>query len=376
MTADGKLRVFLTSTSFPRDEKDWKATFIRSMVISLAHRPELDLTFWGPQGELPLGVHYATNAIDAKWFDNLLSAGGIASVIRKKNFSAIVAVFALVFKLRRAYSDTPTTDIFHANWLQSVVSMRRDGRPLLVTVLGTDFALLKIPGVVYLLRRIFKAGPCIIAPNADWMLPRLHECFGDVASIRCIPFGIDKSWFEISRAPPTSTPRRWLLVSRITQAKIGPLFDWGNDIFGKDQELHVFGPMQEKISMPGWVQYHGATNPGELRQRHFPTASGLVTLSEHDEGRPQVMLEAMAAGLPIIASPLSAHLDIVRNGDTGLIVRSQDELRKAVGKLSVADENTRMGLTARLWVKAQLGTWEDCGQRYINAYKLLMDAHK
>ena len=366
----------MTSTSYPRDAKDWKATFIRSMVNSLAGRPDLELTFWGPRGEFPPDVHYATNAIDAKWFDNLLTMGGIANVLRKKNFSSVAAVLALVRKLRAAYSSTPTTDVFHANWLQSAVSMRRDSRPLLVTVLGTDFALLKVPGVVYLLRRIFQAGPCLIAPNADWMLPRLHECFGDVATIRCIPFGIDKGWFEISRAAITNSPGKWLLVSRITRAKIGPLFEWGNGVFGKEQQLHVFGPMQEKISVPAWAQYHGATNPDELQQRHFPAASGLVTLSTHDEGRPQVMLEAMAAGLPIIASPLAAHLDIVKHGDTGLIVRSQDELRDAVGRLSLADENTRMGLTARSWVRTQLGTWEDCGQRYINAYKFLMEAHK
>ena len=370
------MRVFMTSTSFPRDSTDWKATFIRSMVNSLAAREDVEITFWGPRGELPANVGYAATTIDAKWFDKLLSMGGIANVLRQKNIRSIATIFALVGKLRNAYASAPGTDVFHANWLQSVVSMKRDGRPLLVTVLGTDFALLKLPGIVQLLRRIFRQGPCIIAPNADWMVPRLQECFGDVATIRCIPFGIDKSWFEISRAVSPTAPHRWLLVSRMTRAKIGPLFDWGDEIFNDGHELHVFGPMQEKIIMPPWVHYHGATNPGELRQRHFPAASGLVTLSKHDEGRPQVMLEAMAAGLSIIASPLAAHLDIVKHGDTGLIVRSQDELREAIGRLSLADENTRMGLTARSWVKAQLGTWEDCGQRYINAYKFLMEAHK
>lgn len=374
MVSDKKTRVFMTSTSFPRDWKDWKATFIRSMVNSLAARPDVELTFWGPRGELAPNVGYATNVNDAEWFDKLLDMGGMANVLRKKNISSITAVLALVRRLRAAYANSPGTEVFHANWLQSVISFRRDGRPLLVTVLGTDFALLKLPGVIYLLRRVFRGGPCVIAPNADWMVPRLEACFGDVATIRCIPFGIDNSWFEISRSISERAPHRWLLVSRITRGKIGPLFAWGDNIFRNEHELHVFGPMQEKIAMPAWVHYHGATNPGELQLQYFPMASGLVTLSEHDEGRPQVMLEAMAAGLPIIASPLTAHLDIIKDGETGLIVHSREELRTALGKLSGPEENTRIGVNAKSWVKAHLGTWDDCAQRYVNAYKFLTGA--
>lgn len=375
MTHDHKMRVFMTSTSFPRDSNDWKATFIKSMVNSLAARADLDLTFWGPRGDLPSNVAYAANAIDAEWFDKLLDSGGIANVLRKKNIASIGTVLALVRKLRAAYANSPCTDVFHANWLQSVTSMKRDGRPLLVTVLGTDFGLLKIPGIVFQLRRIFGVGPCFIAPNADWMVPRLEACFGDVARIQCIPFGIDNGWFAISRSKTAVMPYRWLLVSRITRAKVGPLFEWGDDIFRGEHELHVFGPMQENIHMPAWVHYHGATNPDELRELHFPTATGLVTLSQHDEGRPQVMLEAMAAGVPIVASALAAHLDIIKEGVTGLIVRSGGDLRKAIGKLSLPEENLKIGMQARSWAKEKLGTWEDCAQRYVNAYQLLTRGH-
>jgi Glycosyl transferases group 1 len=374
MITNNKTKIFMTSTSYPRDAQDWKATFIRSMVNSLAARSDVELTFWGPRGDLPSNVSYATNARDALWFDRLLDMGGIANVLRKKNAKSITAVLSLVQKLRRAYASAPDATVIHGNWLQSVVSLKRNERPLLVTVLGTDFALLKLPGVVPLLRRIFRGGPCLIAPNADWMVPCLTECFGDVATIRCIPFGIDKGWFEISRSISASGPHRWLLVSRITRAKVGSLFEWGRGTFGNEHELHVFGPMQEEIAIPPWAQYHGATNPGELCERHFPTAAGLITLSEHDEGRPQVMLEAMAAGLPIVASPLAAHLDIIANGKTGAIVRNPEELGATLSKLSQPEENMRIGVNARSWVKEQVGTWDDCAQRYFDAYKFLLEA--
>ncbi len=365
------MRVFMTSSSFPRDAKDWKATFIRSMLTSLANRPDLELAFWGPSGELPPAVSYAANADDAKWFEKLLGDGGIANILRKKNINSILAASSLLFRLRNAYRTAQNADVIHANWLQCALPLRRKGKPLLVTVLGTDYGLLKLPGIVFLLRRVFRDGPCIVAPNADWMVPQLQDYFGDVASVRCIPFGIDKEWFEVKRDLAADTPRRWLLVSRLARAKIGPLFEWADDLFLGNDELHILGPMQEKIDLPKWAFYHGPTNPRDLQTVHFGTATGLLTLSQHDEGRPQVMLEAMAAGLPIVASPLKAHLDIIDADKTGMIVNSRDEFRAALEKLAIRAENRRIGANAQLWVKTQLGTWDDCARRYADAYSSL-----
>jgi len=50
--------------------------------------------------------------------------------------------------------------------------------------------------------------------------------------------------------------------------------------------------------------YHGPVSPDNLWGKWFPLCSGLITLSHHDEGKPQVMIEAMVAGLPVIASDM------------------------------------------------------------------------
>ena len=135
------------------------------------------------------------------------------------------------------------------------------------------------------------------------------------------------------------------------------------------------GPHQDKkVVIPSWLNYPGSTNPLELKSTWFPRASGLISLSRHDEGRPQVMLEAMAAGLPIIASDMPAHCDIIRNGETGFIVSSPDQLRNALDYLSVPVNNERMGAAARNHVQKHYGTWQDCASRYCAAYNMLMSA--
>jgi len=102
----------------------------------------------------------------------------------------------------------------------------------------------------------------------------------------------------------------------------------------------------------------------------------LITLSAHDEGRPQVMLEAMAAGLPIIASNIPAHGNFIDDKKTGILVQSQQEYCQAIEWLSLAVNNKKIADAARHWVKKEIGTWSDCACRYIKAYQMLLHENK
>jgi glycosyltransferase involved in cell wall biosynthesis len=233
--------------------------------------------------------------------------------------------------------------------------------------------LLRLPGMKMLLRAVLRQRPSILAPNAEWMRPALEQAFGDLAEIRPIAFGVDDPWFDVVRRPFQNPTRHWLAVTRLTRNKIGDLFDWGNGLFGEDRQLHLFGPMQEELELPPWVRYHGATHPVDLVERWFPMACGLVTLSRHDEGRPQVMLEAMAASLPVLASDLPAHRDTVRHRETGWLAATRDELCKGLDWLEDPVQNQNVGQAARRWIKDSIGTWDDCAGRYADAYRRLLE---
>lgn len=128
------------------------------------------------------------------------------------------------------------------------------------------------------------------------------------------------------------------------------------------------------MSLPSWVHYHGATNPDDLCRQWFPSAQGLISLSHHAEGRPQVMLEAMAAGLPIIASSIPAHEDLIADGDTGWICRRPGDVGMALATLDDHVANLEMGQRAKAWVQTRIGTWDDCAARYANIYSELIGA--
>lgn len=369
------IAVMMTSTSYPQNVKDWKGVFIRQLLTALADSPEINMQFWGPPGEFPDNIEYLCNSDESIWLDRLLAQGGIAHVLRQKGMRSINTVLKLLLLLKRAYRRQNKVSLYHVNWLQNALPLWGTTQPALITVLGSDFGLLKIPGMTALLRLVLKNRRCILAPNADWMKNELEKRFGDIAQVIPIPLGINEEWFAIKRKPSIANKCIWLTVSRVTKKKIGMLFEWGKSVFCNSQihELHLFGPMQEQIDIPSWVHYHGSTHPRELCEEWFPQATALITLSQHDEGRPQVMLEAMAAGLPIIASNLPAHRSFIVSGQTGILV--EDEKRFALGIELLADpiHGQHISVEGRNWVKKEIGTWSDCAKRYIQAYHLLLD---
>ena len=369
------MKVFLAATSYPADDADWKGLFIRRMLEGLDRRPELALQAWCPPGPLPAGIGSALQGDDGAWLAVLAERGGIAHLLRRQPLRGVLAGLSLVRRLRRALRASDA-EVFHINWLQNALALPNDGRPALVTALGTDMQLLRVPGVVALLRRRFVHRPVVLCPNADWMVPVLESAFGDVARVHCIAFGIDRAWYVAVRTP--SAPARWLCVSRLTAVKLGPLFEWAAPLFTDgNRELHLIGPRQESgLVIPDWVHFHGPATPEQLCAQWFPQAAGLLSLSTHPEGRPQVMLEAMAAGLPILASRLPAHEDLIAHGGTGWICDDAAGLADGIRWIEDMQHNHDIGTHARQVARARFGDWDDCACRYAAQYARLLQERR
>lgn len=362
----------MSSTSYPQSPQDWRGRFIANMAAAVARQDGVALALWAPPGELPANVSDASTPADAVWLQQLAEEGGMAHLLRSHKMKAMTAASHLLLRLGRVYRQQ-RPDVVHANWLQNALPLWGTHTPALITVLGTDFALLRLPGMRLALRAVLKQRRAILAPNAAWMCPALAQAFGDVAEVRAIPFGVDDAWLNLARAPAPDGVQRWLAITRLTAPKLGDLFTWGEGLFNAQRQLHLFGPMQEQIDIPPWVHYHGPTHPAALLQDWFPQASGLITLSRHDEGRPQVMLEAMAAGLPVLASHLPAHCDLLQHQQTGWIARSRDAVAQGLDFLEEAENRQRVGQAARQWIRGTIGSWDNCAARYAQAYRDLLE---
>ena len=362
----------MVATSYPRDMADWQGLFIRKIADTMGASPELALSLWAPDGPRQESVEYACDDSDREWLGELAGRGGIAHLLRTSPLAALGAGGGLMRRLRRLYrARAAQTDIFHVNWLQNALPLYGMNARAVITVLGTDFKLLKLPGMAAALRRVLASNHCILAPNAAWMEGELARRFGDLAEVRPVNFGIDAPWYTLKCATPGEV-NRWLCVLRVTEEKIGRLFEWGEEVFGDRDQLHLVGPNQGGVAIPTWVHAHGPLPAEELIRDWYPQCCGFITLSEHSEGRPQVLLETLAAGMPVVASRIPAHEETILQGEQGFLVDSREEFLRALEQLRDADTHRRLAQNCRAASAVEFGTWEDCLGRYRQLYGKLL----
>jgi len=68
----------------------------------------------------------------------------------------------------------------------------------------------------------------------------------------------------------------------------------------------------DRVDLPGWISHEDL--PKYLNQLR------LLVLPSYTEGLPNIMLEAMACGTPVLATPVGAIPDVIRDGETGFIM--------------------------------------------------------
>lgn len=102
------------------------------------------------------------------------------------------------------------------------------------------------------------------------------------------------------------------------------------------------------------IQFEGLRTSDEilgiLGDSHLLAAPSVPTRSGRREGIPVVLMEAMACGLPVVASRLSGIPELVEDGTSGLLVPPRDAaaLADAIERLATdADLRRRLGASAR-----------------------------
>lgn len=167
-----------------------------------------------------------------------------------------------------------------------------------------------------------------LSDSADW--PKLHI-------VRC---GIDPALY--GNAARTGPARRILFVGRLVPAKgVSVLLD----AFGRidrdfpDAVLTIVGDGAGRASLEamardrGWtgrVVFAGALNQAQVAARM--AEADLFVLPSFAEGLPVVLMEAMASGLPVIATRIAGIPELVEDGVTGRLVGAGDAdgLAKAI----------------------------------------------
>ena len=211
-----------------------------------------------------------------------------------------------------------------------------------------------------LARRISRAAPASLAEAMDRRARRLRALASDVdlflapttfARDRALEFGLDAARVRVrrlgavtgpARPRPAKARRRIGFVGTLAPHKgVDVLIRAFRGLGRPDLTLDLHGSLtthpahvallRREVEGDTRIRFHGPFAEGE-QERVLSAIDLLVLPSVWWENSPLTVLEALAAGVPVVASAIGGLPEIVADGDTGLLVPPSDPaaLRQAI----------------------------------------------
>jgi glycosyltransferase involved in cell wall biosynthesis len=303
------MRVAVLTTSYPRSSGDAAGRFVADAVEHVRLRG-VDVEVVGPQQYRHYGIAYGH---------------GMLGNLRRRPWLALFVPTLLAGFVRAARR--VDADLLHAHWLPAGWVAERSGKPYVVQVWGTDVELAR--RAPWLARRVLSKARLVIAASND--LAERARALG-AREVRVIPSGVELP----ERVGIEADPAEVLYAGRLSPEK-GVL-----ELLEATEGLNLVvagdGPLRDRIpSASGFVSHD------ELEQLYARAA--VVACPSRREGFGVVCLEAMAHGRPVVATRVGGLLDLVVDGETGIVVPPRDPaaLRSALERL-LADPDLRRKL--------------------------------
>ena len=196
-----------------------------------------------------------------------------------------------------------------------------------------------------------------------------------------IPYGIDESRFMNIERTYEEGKLNLIFIGEVNQRKgIYQICEAAKKLNNPNIEFNIVGSgyeAQKELFAPytKYVTFHG-TAYFEKMQKHLEHNQVLLFPSMGD-GFGFVVLEAMAAGMPVIASYNSAGPDVIKDGDNGFLIEScnTDALVDRVSWfLCNMDKVKSMGQRAQ--ESAKCYTWDNYNTLIIESVKTILMQHE
>ncbi|MGZ4394610.1 MAG: glycosyltransferase family 4 protein [Gaiellaceae bacterium] len=303
----------MLTTSYPRFEGDSVVNFLGEAVARLRERG-LSVDVVSPMDFPHYGIAYG--------------AGIMGNLRRQPWRAALLPAFLASFR-RAAARRAGDADLVHAHWLPSGLVAATLGRPFVVQLWGTDVELAK--RMRPLARTVLQRARLVICPSNA--LADAARKLG-AGEVRVIPSGVEIPASVRDEAEPPEV----LFAGRLSPEK--GILELVEAARGMPLVVAGDGPLRERV--PGALGFVPHDELGPLYER-----AAVVACPSHREGFGVVCAEAMAHGRPVVAGAVGGLLDLVVDGETGLLVPPRDvgALRTALERL-LGDRELRHRLCA------------------------------
>ena len=353
------------------------------------------------------GVHYHPYRYSpvSSWtpwgFSEALEGG---ARIRKPLYALAPVVVAAALSKARAVLAEGGFDVVHVHWVvpNGPIGARLSSRynlPLVVSLHGSDMAVSERSRAIGRATRwSLRRSAAVTAPSGD-LLERARR-LGASGVLERVSYGVDAGAFEVAAGTVEALRMRLGLCSEnIVVAGVGRLipvkgFEYLVGAHAAavasvpELRLVLVGDGDGRRALEERVRSLGVSDTviltGAVAPREIPAlmaASDIVSVpSVHHggyvDGLPNVALEAMAAGKPVVGSRVGGIPELICDGENGLLVPEKDAAALADALVILARDpalRARLGASGRKEIRTER-IWETVGRRFVEIYERIAPA--
>ncbi|MGI9500479.1 MAG: glycosyltransferase family 4 protein [Geminicoccaceae bacterium] len=354
------MRILSITTLYPNVERPTFGVFVENRLRKLAERPDVQLSVvapvpWFPFRQTAFG-RYATYAripaVECRHGITITHPRYLQLPKIGTHVAPLFLYLSLIGHVRELVKregdfDLIDAHVYYPDGVAAALLARTLAKPVAVTARGTDLNLYpkRYPLVGRMIARAAREVSASITVCAA-LREALIELGADPDHVHVMRNGVDLALFR--PLDPTVSRRRWK-VSRRTLLSVGHLIERkGHDLVIQalsllpDVDLIITGDGPEKarlqhlaarLGIADRVRFTGVVQHQNLSSLY--SAADALVLASSREGWPNVLLEALACGTPVIASHNWGTPEIVSAAEAGLLLdeRTPEAIANAVRRL-------------------------------------------
>jgi teichuronic acid biosynthesis glycosyltransferase TuaC len=396
------MRIMEVCQEFPNRYYPQLGTFIKQSIDSIASQ-NIDITVVSPKPlVLPFSAFPYHNFSKLPQIEHTekydLHYPRYVYAVPKKYFYPITGISYAHFVSRYAIKNIkPKPDLIHAHFTYpdgfGMMGLAKKWNiPLVISALGTIERKVAYEGS-YTSRQIIKTmnfADQILSVSEDLKLHIVNLGINENKVI-VVPNGVDTEKFK----PLGKENARNLLnlpvdknivlfVGALRSIKgVDYLIESAKNFVNTNTELYMVGrddglkkslvKMAKELKIIDFIKFIGPVNHEDIPL--WISASDILVLPSLSEGRPNVVLEALACEVPAVATDVGGIPELMIDGETGYLVPAKNslELSKKVNKL-LENENLRekMGKLGRKSIIQRGLTWEAHAKKTVDIYSKLV----
>lgn len=394
-----KLKIAFVTTSYPMEINPASGIFVHRLIN---HMPgTINSIVITPDPKLG-GVSQTKNSNSKvvtfryglkNWQTLAHNPGGIPVALRNNRLLFLLLPIFLVSELFAIFRSALKAQIIHANWsingfIAGIAGMILS-RPVITTLRGEDITRAnKYKVDRFILGCCIKWSTkvsCVNHSYKNWIIQTYPQA---AAKITTIENGVDNRFFDIGKNRFASDLKlnrglRLLTVGSLIKRKrvkdiLKALIELADSeiiltIAGDGPELKHLRQLVYSHSLQNQVNFVGTIDLETLLSL-LKTHNAFVLCSE-SEGRPNALLEAMAAGLPVVSTKLPGVEEIISHNINGLLFEIGD-ISALQKYLLILKERTELrislGNSAYNYMKSHKLCWESTAEKYLELYHAVL----